>query len=85
MTHSGSNQGVNNIFFFIFYLFFDIFLVNLKNVYKYAKFNQNIWCGSRVMSSFTNRPRPHTNHSPPSPISIQPVEKIFYDGNTTKI
>ena len=25
---------------------------------KYAKFDQNIPCGSRVMSIFTNRPRP---------------------------
>ena len=32
-------------------------LHNVK-MYKYAKFDKNIPCGSRVMSVFTNRPRP---------------------------
>ena len=39
---------------------------------------------SRKIDNFLYQHSKHTNHSPPSPISIQPVEKIFYDGNSTK-
>ena len=36
------------------------FTGDTKNIY--AKFDQNIWCGSRVMSIFTKRPRPAGAH-----------------------
>ena len=42
---------------FVFF-FFVIFPANFKKKYKYAKIDQNIWCGSIVMSIFTKRPKP---------------------------
>ena len=45
LMHSGSNLGLANIYNFLSCQF--------RKMYKCAKFDQNIWCGSSVMSIFT--------------------------------
>ena len=41
------NAGMTILFLYIFHCKF-------QKLYKHAKFDQNIWCGLRVMSIFTN-------------------------------
>ena len=40
-----------------FFLYIVFLSCQFQKMYKYAKFDQNIWCGSRVMSFFTKRPQ----------------------------
>ena len=56
-AHSVSNPGLTNIFLYNF-SFLCHFPCQFQKMFKYEKFDQNIWCGSRVMSIFTKRPRP---------------------------
>ena len=57
LTHSCSNPGLTNNFT-LYFSFFVIYPANFKKMYKYAKFEQNILCGSNSMGIFNERPGP---------------------------